>query len=121
MGNPEIDYKISTYPSKYYGYWKTTGKINLYISSIWKGVEEDYPDLEPDDQIDKFMNELSNITLIETICLYRSRNKVKLKNKCKPHCKVARVANYLVSPDDWSGIKAFYKKVDKEDKENDTN
>jgi hypothetical protein len=28
---------------------------------------------------------------------------------------------YLVTPDDWPGIKAFYKKVDKEDKENGIN
>jgi len=121
MENQGIDYKISTYPSKYYGYWKPTGKINLYISSIWKGVEEDYPDLDSDDQVDRFTNKLSNITLIETICLYRSKNKLKIKNKCKPHCKVARIADYLVTPDDWPGIKAFYKKVDKEDKENGIN
>lgn len=117
----DTEYKISTHPSKYHGYWKPNGKINLYISTMWKEMdgeleEGDFEDLNEDDQIDKFVDHLSNIILVETICLYRGKEKLRIKNKCKPHCKVARIANYLVFPDDWEGIRKFYKQIDESDK-----
>ena len=112
----ETDYKISLYPSKYHGYWRPTGKINIYISKIWDDMEESYEDLPEDEKVDEFTRDLANVMMIETICLYRSKTKSKLKNKCYPHCKVARVANYLVFPDDWQGIKDFYKRIDEEEK-----
>ena len=112
----EIDYKISTYPSKYHGYWKPTGKINLYVQRMWKDISKEYKDREEDEIVDKFTDNLANIILIETICLYRSKTKSKIRNKCKPHCKVARIANYLVFPDDWDGIRNFYKNIDECDK-----
>jgi hypothetical protein len=112
----DIDYNISTYPSKYHGYWKPTGKINLYVSTMWKEMDDGFKDLDADKQIDEFMNHLSNITLIETICFYRGKEKIKMKNKCKPHCKVARLANYLVFPDDWADIKKFYVRMEKSEK-----
>lgn len=108
----EIDYNISTYPSKYNGYWKPTGKINLYIRTMWKDVAKRHSDMNEDELVDKFMDNLIDIVLIETICLYRSKTKTKIKNKCKPHCKVARIANYLVFPDDWEGVRKFYKEID---------
>lgn len=111
----EIDYKISLYPSKYHGYWRP-GKINIYVAKIWTDMEESYADSPDDQKVDEFARDLANVILIETICLYRSKNKSKLKNKCYPHCKVARLANYLVFPDDWEGIKDFYKRMEKEEK-----
>lgn len=110
------DYNISTYPSKYHGYWKPNGKINLYISTMWKEMKEGFHKTDENDQIDDFISHLSNIILIETICLYRGKEKLKIKNKCKPHCKVARIANYLVFPDDWKGIKKFYTCIDEGEK-----
>jgi hypothetical protein len=77
----DIDYNISTYPSKYHGYWKPTGKINLYISTMWKEMGDDFEELDDDEKVDKFMDHLSNITLIETICFYRGKEKLKIKNK----------------------------------------
>jgi hypothetical protein len=115
MTNIETEYNFSTYPSNYHGFWKPNGKINLYISTMWKEMDDGFEDLEEDEKIDKFSEHLANIILIETICFYRGKNKIKIKNKCKPHCKVARIANYLVFPDDWEGIKKFYKQVDEDD------
>jgi hypothetical protein len=108
----ETDYNMSLYPSKYHGYWKPNGRINLYIGTIWNRLVDEHPDYDDDDKFDEFIDQLSNVTLIETLCYYRGKEKLKMKNKCKPYCKVARVCNYLVFPDGWDGIKAFYKKVD---------
>lgn len=120
MEDVTTEYNISTYPSNYHGYWRQTGKINLYISTMWKEMGEDFKTLSDDEKIDKFTEHLSNIILIETICLYRGKNKLKIKNKCQPHCKVARLANYLVYPDDWAGIREFYKCVDEGEKNEDS-
>jgi len=120
MNEIETDYKISLYPSKYSGYWRPTGKINIYISKIWADMNEDFLDKNEDEKIDEFTKDLRNVILIETLCFYRGKANVKLKNKCLPHCKVARIANYLVFPDDWEGIRTFYKKIDEEDKNEDS-
>ena len=117
MKDFETDYKISLYPSKYHGWWRPTGKINIYISSIWNGMKDSLKDSPEDERIDEFMQDMSNVILIETICLYRGKNRLKVKNKCTPHCKVARLANYLVFPDDWEGIREFYKEVDENEKQ----
>lgn len=112
----EIDYKISLYPSKYHGFWKPNGKINIYISKIWGDMNDFFSDSSEEEKVDEFTKDMRNVILIETICLYRGKAKTKLKNKCLPHCKVARVANYLVFPDDWEGIREFYKKIDEDEK-----
>ena len=119
MSEVEIDYKISLYPSKYHGYWRSNGKINIYVSKIWKDMNDAYSDKSDEEKVDEFTNDLRNVMLIETLCFYRGKNKLKVKNKCLPHCKVARVANYLVFPDDWEGIREFYKEIDEEEKNED--
>jgi hypothetical protein len=116
MSEIETDYKISLYPSKYHGYWRSNGRINIYVSKIWTDMNDAFSDKSDDEKIDEFTNDLRNVILIETLCFYRGKNKLKVKNKCLPHCKVARVANYLVFPDDWEGIREFYKVIDEEDK-----
>ena len=83
-------------------------------------MRESFSDKSEDEKIDEFMNDMRNVILIETLCFYRGKANVKLKNKCLPHCKVARMANYLVFPDDWKGIKDFYKKIDEEEKDETT-
>jgi hypothetical protein len=82
-------------------------------------MRESFDDKTEDEKIDEFMNDMRNVILIETLCFYRGKNKAKLKNKCLPHCKVARMANYLVFPDDWEGIRAFYKEIDEEEENED--
>jgi len=121
MSEVEIDYKISLYPSKYHGYWRSNGKINIYVSKIWKDMNDAYSDKSDEEKVDEFTNDLRNVMLIETLCFYRGKNKLKVKNKCLPHCKVARIANYLVFPDDWEGIREFYKEIDEEEKDENEN
>jgi hypothetical protein len=116
MNNFETDYNISLYPSKYHGFWKPSGKINIYISKIWNDMNDKFSDSSEEEKIEEFMKDMRNVILIETVCLYRSKNRLKLKNKCVPHCKVARMANYMVFPDDWEGIREFYKQVDEDEK-----
>ena len=116
MNEIETDYKISLYPSKYHGFWKPNGRINIYVSKIWEDMNDKFADKSDDEKIDEFTNDLRNVILIETLCFYRGKNKLKVKNKCLPHCKVARMANYLVFPDDWKGIREFYKIIDEEEK-----
>lgn len=120
MKDFETNYKISLYPSKYHGWWRPTGNINIYVSPIWNGMKESLKDASEDEKIDEFIQDMSNVILIETICLYRGKNRLKLKNKCVPHCKVARIANYLVFPEDWEGIRDFYKEVDEVEKNENT-
>ena len=109
VNSMEIDYNISTHPSKYNGYWKPSGKISLYIQTMWKDVSNYHNNLNEDELIDKFTDNLIDIILIETICFYRSKSKIKVTNRCKPHCKVARIANYMEFPDCWDDIRKFYK------------
>lgn len=116
MKEGTINYNISLYPSKYHGYWKPSGGINIYVGTIWNQLVDEHPDYDDDDKVDEFIDQIVNVTLIETLCYYRSKTKLKIKNKCTPHCKVARVANYLLFPDRWDGIKEFYKKIDEDDK-----
>ena len=116
MSEIETDYKISLYPSKYHGFWRPNGRINIYVSKIWADMNDKFADKSDDEKIDEFTNDLRNVILIETLCFYRGKNKLKVKNKCLPHCKVARMANYLVFPDDWEGIREFYKIIDEEEK-----
>ena len=117
MNGVETDYNISLYPSKYHGWWRPNGKINIYVGTIWNAMNEDYLDSTEDDKVDEFIKDMSNVMLVETICLYRGKNRLKVKNKCTPHCKVARLANYLVFPDEWDGIRDFYKKIDTQELE----
>ena len=116
----ETDYKFSLYPSKFHGYWRPNGKINIYLSKIWEDMNDSFSESPEEEKVDEFTKDMSNVILIETICMYRSKSRAKIKNKCKPHCKVARMANYLVFPDDWKGIKDFYKKIDEEEKDETT-
>jgi hypothetical protein len=117
MEDVETEYNMSLFPSKYHGWWRPTGKINIYVGTIWSGMKDSLKEAEEEEKIDEFIKDMSNVMLIETICLYRGKNRLKVKNKCTPHCKVARLANYLVFPDDWEGIREFYKEIDEAEKD----
>lgn len=78
----EIEYRVSTYPSKFGGYHSTSkGKstITAYVSNLF--YEKSF---------NTFVYNLIFINLIERICLERGFQKIRMKNRCKPTCKLEK-------------------------------
>ena len=105
---PEVDYKISTYPSKFIGYQsknKDRGEIKIFISSIWKWVHSwRWAKYFVDDEaieimLDDFVNEMVFVLILERICLERAFQKIRMKERCKPFsdfsCKMEKIAYFM--------------------------
>jgi hypothetical protein len=87
--NPEIEYAISTHPSRFMGYQEksgTRGTIKLYVASIYKQYEEEG---EP-----PFVDLLIFYMLVERFCIERAFQHVRMHQRCKPECKIAPYAMY---------------------------
>ena len=81
-----VDYKISLYPSRFLGHQAKKGKkgtIILYIYSLWNECKGNF---------DKFVLDIVYTSLLERICLERAFNKIRMKNRCKPFCKMEKYA-----------------------------
>lgn len=105
---PKVEYKISLYPSKFLGYQsknQDTGKITLYISSIWKWVHSwrwtSYF-IEPEAteiMFDDFLNEFLYTMILERICLERAFQKIRMKKRCEEFngftCKMDYIATLI--------------------------
>lgn len=86
---PEVDYTLSLHNSKFIGYQsknKNTGKITIYIATLWKWI------LERDYTLDHFVSEIIFITILERICLERAFQKIRMKNRCEPICSMEKYA-----------------------------
>lgn len=82
-----IEYKISTYPSKFAGYQSKSGmngKVTMYISTIWNYSEN----------FDDFVNYIVFIVILERICLERAFQKIRMKGRCNP-CKLEKFAYFM--------------------------
>ncbi|KKL98883.1 hypothetical protein LCGC14_1819970 [marine sediment metagenome] len=108
---PEVEYKISTYPSKFIGYQsknKNRGEIKIYITSLWKWVHSwrwtkyFVEDETTEIMLDDFINEMVFTVIIERICLERAFQKIRMRERCKPlskfRCKMEKIA-YLMCED----------------------
>jgi hypothetical protein len=106
----DVEYSVSLHPSEFEGYQSKagdTGKITLYVSTIWVNAEGNF---------DRFVDTLSYVSLLERICLERAWQKIRMKNRCKPHCKLTPYADLMMYPDHWDNIRRFYaKRVGKDD------
>ena len=80
-----MTYKISLYPSKFVGYqFKSgaTGEVKVFISTIWNHSIT----------FEDFLEKIIYITILERICLERAFQKIRMKNRCKPFCKMEKYA-----------------------------
>lgn len=90
--NPIVEYKVSTHPSKFFGYQSkkdNIGKLVIYISTILNSLDKTNIDSNDVDEcgksvFDKFVDELITIMLVERCCLERAFQKIRMKNRCKP-------------------------------------
>lgn len=73
-----VNYKISSYQSKFLGYQSKKGNfgvIKLFICTIWKYSSD----------FDTFVDNLNYILITERICLERAFQKIKMRDRCKPY------------------------------------
>lgn len=86
---PEVNYVISTYPSKFAGYQSKKGNegtIKAFVSTVYKGSYD----------LDAFVLHLIHIILHERVCLERAFNKIKIKGgMCNPCC-VEKIADKMM-------------------------
>jgi hypothetical protein len=101
-GESKVLYRVSTYPSKFGGYHcknKINGTVTLFVSTIWKTTKNNINMLEEgDDSIDLFnwfVDDFIYLHILERICLERGFQKIKMKNRCKPSCKMSPYAGYI--------------------------
>ena len=73
------------YPSKNIGYQskaREKGEVKLYISTIWSHSTT----------FEDFVEKIIYITILERICLERAFQKIRMKNRCKPYCRMEKYA-----------------------------
>lgn len=90
--NPTVNYTISLYPSKYVGYnskKREIGKITVYIATLWKWISEGSGDIQ------NFITEFIHTLILERICLERGFQKIRMKNRCSPTCKMEKYAKEM--------------------------
>lgn len=92
----EIDFTVSLHPSKFSGHWnvnkaKEIKHITLFVSTQWRRC---FPDKEVGEygitDVDNFIRWLIETIIIETICIERANQGLKIKNRCKP-CHVSPI------------------------------
>lgn len=84
-----VEYRVSTYRSKYNAYWnpkKPKATITFYVSTLWEESESDF---------NTFVDHLIFLHILERICLERRFQHIKMKNRCKPTCKMAKYAKFI--------------------------
>lgn len=93
MYNYIVDYKVSLFPSKSVAHQsknKNRGKVIIYASTLWKASKNSF---------ELFAETLVFFTLLERICLERSFQKFRMRNRCKPYktypCKMEYITMKL--------------------------
>jgi hypothetical protein len=103
-----VEYQVSIYPSRFFGYQskkQTNGIVKSFIGNIWREAKEGINDLklkldlpilddESNDVFEWFLDNLNYIIILERICLERSFQHIRMKERCKP-CKMERYAKYI--------------------------
>jgi len=81
----EVQYRISTKISSagYHSINKEKGFVIVNPSNLRYS------------NFDEFIIQFIYILILERICLERAHNKIKMKNRCKPICKVAIITDYI--------------------------
>ena len=86
-----IDYAVTTNPSsKYLAIYFTNngnGLIMSYISPIWNN----------NPNFKQFIRKLIFIEIIERICMEIKFQKIKIKNSCRPVCKLNKYAEVMMN------------------------
>lgn len=110
MREGDIDYNFSLYKSEYMGYWTRPngrGHINMYVGTIWDTLADDRKTEE------RFLAVLTHTMLLETVCMIRSGQKIRMKNRCEP-CKLYKTTDFMLYPDEWPSVREHYKVEDYE-------
>lgn len=98
----EIDLRISTHPSKFAGYQAksgTDGTITLFVSTLWEDAQGKY---------DRFVDDLAYVYLVERVCIERAFQRIHMKNRCEPYCKLLKIADLMRYPDEWPDIREYW-------------
>lgn len=93
---------ISTHPSKFAGYQAkagSRGKITLYVQTLWMDAGGDE---------DRFIDGLAYVYLLERVCLERAFQRIRMTDRCEPVCKLLRVADLMMYPDEWALIREYW-------------
>lgn len=83
-----VEHIISTRDSKFLGYQSkkgNNGQVKLFINSIWDKSQD----------FNKFVYGLIFTDILERICLERGFQKIRMKHRCKPVCKMEQYAIYM--------------------------
>jgi len=98
----DIDLHISTHPSKFAGYQAKSGAdgtITLFVSTLWEDAHGEY---------DRFVDKLAYIYLLERVCIERAFQRIRIKNRCEPVCKLLKIADLMQYPEEWPDIRAYW-------------
>jgi hypothetical protein len=98
----DVEYSVSLHPSKFEGYQSKagqSGKVTLFIATIWDTVGEDY---------ERFLEELIWVSIIERVCLERAFQRIRMKNRCEPVCKLLKIADLMAYPGEWPQIRDYW-------------
>jgi hypothetical protein len=91
----QVDYYLSLYPSKFLGYQakaQNTGKVTLYISTIWNQMQDSTPfEYSLDEFFYVFVDNLIYTLILERVCIERAFQKIRMKDRCNP-CKMEKYA-----------------------------
>lgn len=97
----DIDFRVSLHPSKFLGHWnvnkaKEVKRIVLFLGKIWREAQRvDYVEETGIFDVDLFIREIIRTIVIETVCIERANQGLRIKNRCKP-CKVHPVATSML-------------------------
>lgn len=98
--NPQlhINFTYSLYLSQFHAYHsinKNVGKITCYLAKIWHGNQCNEAFV-----FTRFVPNLIGYELLERICLERANLRIRIKNRCKPTCKLQPIVSKMM---EWSG------------------
>lgn len=108
-----IDFSVSIEPrvgpngGNILGRWRANSKgkrrITLYLGQIWReALPYDCVDERGTWDVERFTEELILIIVIESICVTRYGQKLRIKNRCTP-CKVYPIAQAMVTITRYGG------------------
>jgi len=97
-----VEYRVSLHPSKSAGYQskaRNRGTVTLFLPVLWERSGGD---------VDAFVDELVCVSVLERICLERAWQKIRMKNRCHPTCKMEKIMLMMMFPDKWDAIRSLY-------------
>jgi hypothetical protein len=124
----DVEYKLSLHKGGHDARWninKDQAKITFNLERLYTSAEKEVKKgwgfyLKPNELppevciIDRFIEMLIEVEVVERVCLERAYQKHRFKgrSRCKPFCCVEKVALCMVYPEEWRRIREFIKSVE---------